>query len=162
VSETHMTEEARASDILKQPHIRAIAICVFRKGDGIFVPELYDPLKKQTFYRPLGGAIEFGERSHQTVARELQEEIGAEVTNLRYLGTIENIFTYNGQKGHEIVQVYEGDLADRSIYEREHVEGQEGDGTQFTVLWKSLDDFNEETPLYPDGLMEVLRERWKS
>jgi 8-oxo-dGTP pyrophosphatase MutT (NUDIX family) len=157
-----MTEEALASDLLKQPRIRAIAICLFRKGDHVFVPELYDPLKKQIFYRPLGGAIEFGERSHEAVVRELREEIGAEVTGLRYLGTIENIFTYNGQKGHEIVQVYEGELADRSIYEREYIEGKEGDGTQFRVLWKSLDEFNEETPLYPEGLLEVLREVWTS
>jgi 8-oxo-dGTP pyrophosphatase MutT (NUDIX family) len=162
LSETRMTQEASTGDLLKQPHIRAIAICVFRNGDRIFVPELSDPLKKQTFYRPLGGSIEFGERSHDTVARELREEIDVEVSNLRYIGTIENIFTYNGQEGHEIVQVYEGDFADRSIYEREYVEGREGDGTQFKVVWKSLDEFSDETPLYPDGLMEVLRERWKS
>jgi hypothetical protein len=40
--------------------IRPIAICVFRHKDRILVAEGYDPVKKQTFYRPLGGVIEFG------------------------------------------------------------------------------------------------------
>jgi 8-oxo-dGTP pyrophosphatase MutT (NUDIX family) len=156
LSEMMMTESASGGDLLSEPRIRAIAICIFRKGDRIFVPALYDPLKKQTFYRPLGGSIEFGERSHETVVRELREEVSEEVANLRYLGTLENIFTYNGQRGHEIVQVYEGEFADRSIYEREYIEGFEADGTHLHVEWKSLDDFNEVTPLYPEGLLQLL------
>ena len=36
-------------------------------------------MKGQIFYRPLGGVIEFGERGAETVARELKEEIGADV-----------------------------------------------------------------------------------
>lgn len=34
--------------------IRPIAICVFRRDNRILVGEGYDPVKKESFYRPLG------------------------------------------------------------------------------------------------------------
>jgi 8-oxo-dGTP pyrophosphatase MutT (NUDIX family) len=142
--------------------IRAIAICVFRDGDRVLLGEGYDTSKKQAFYRPLGGTIEFGERSIETVARELREEIGAEVVNLRYLGTNENIFTYEGNTGHEIVRIYEGDLADRSFYEVDSIDGHEDtpDGPlAFKAVWMPIAHFVEGlSPLYPDGLLELLGE----
>ena len=48
-------------------NIRPIAVCVVRNNDNILVFEGYDPVKKETFYRPLGGAIEFGEHSKSAV-----------------------------------------------------------------------------------------------
>jgi len=93
---------------MKKNKIRPLAICVFCNHNRILVAEGYDPVKKQTFYRPLGGGIEFGESSEHTIHRELMEEIGAEVSDLKYLGTLENIFVFNGEPGHEIVMVYDG------------------------------------------------------
>ena len=136
--------------------IRPLAICVFRNEDKILVFEGYDPSKKQTFYRPLGGGIEFGERSDETVHREIREELGEEVTDLRYLGTLENIFIYNETPGHEIVQVYDGRLVNPRVYEQAVMSGTEADGGHFKALWKRLDEFNPQTPLYPDGLVEML------
>ena len=61
---------------------------------------------------PLAVRIEFGERGHETVIREVQEELDAEVTNVRYLGLLENIFAYQGAAGHEIVLIYDGRFTD--------------------------------------------------
>lgn len=123
----------------------------------IFVLEGQDTHKDETFYRPLGGTIEFGELARQTVVRELQEEIGAEVTNLRFLGTLENLFTYEGETGHEIVVIFEGDFLDRSLYGEVAIEGQEDGGFAFTAVWKPLTLFRQgKAPLYPDGLLELL------
>jgi 8-oxo-dGTP pyrophosphatase MutT (NUDIX family) len=142
-----------------QNQIRPISICVFRNEDRILVFEAYDPAKKQTFYRPLGGGIEFGERSDETVRREMMEELNAEVTGLNYLGTIENIFTFNGTPGHEIVQVYDGRLANSKLYEQAEMSGMEAGGESFKVLWKRLAEFGPgEPPLYPDGLLGLLKE----
>lgn len=151
-----MNEAALADNLLKVPRIRIIAIGIFRQGDKIFVMEGYDPLKKQTFYRPLGGSIEFGERSQDALKRELMEEADAEVMNVRYLGIVENIFTYNGEMGHEIVLVYEADFTDKSIYEQDYMDCHEDDDTPFKAVWKSLSDFGAEGPLYPDSLPELL------
>ena len=41
--------------------IRPIAICVLRRHDEILVIEGRDESRDLTFYRPLGGGIEFGE-----------------------------------------------------------------------------------------------------
>ncbi len=139
------------------PWPRPLAICIFRKQDQIFVGELYDESKDEVFYRPLGGTIEFGEPAREAVKREIQEEIEAEVTNLRYLGALENLFTHEGAFGHEIVLVYEGDFADKAFYEAETVPAQEEDGMKFIARWKPLQEFREGTaPLYPDGLLRLL------
>lgn len=116
----------------------------------------YDPAKQETFYRPLGGSIEFGERGKDAIARELREEISAEVTNIKYLGTLENIFTFNEEPGHEIVLVYEADFADKAMYEKTLVTGYSGDGNLFSAVWKSLSEFDDHAPLYPEGLMNLL------
>lgn len=140
--------------------IRPLAICLFRDGDRILVGEGNDPVKRETFYRPLGGGIEFGERAEDALRREVREEISAEIESPVYLFTLENIFTFNGEMGHEIVMVFDARLTDESLYEQETIAGTETDGTQnfpFTALWKKLDEFGPQSPLYPDGLLDALQ-----
>ncbi len=143
---------------MKPNVVRPIAICVFRRDGRILAAEYDDPVRDQTFYRPLGGTIEFGEYSATTVERELAEELGAAVTGLRYLGALENVFTYNGQTGHEIVLVYDGELADLALYEREALEGVEDSGAPIRAVWVQLDDCRlpGAPPVYPTGLLELL------
>jgi 8-oxo-dGTP pyrophosphatase MutT (NUDIX family) len=142
--------------------IRPLVICLFRNGDRIFVAECYDPSTQEAFYRPLGGAIKFGETSQAALMREIKEELGADIANLQYLGTLENIFTFNGELGHEIVLVYDGEFIDKSLYHQERVEGyEEEDGDiPFQAIWVSLTElFGEHSPpLYPDGLMQLIGE----
>lgn len=145
---------------MKPGKVRPLAICVFRRGDRILAAEGFDSAKGEMFYRPLGGRIEFSEYSHETVAREVREEIGAEVINLCYLGVLENVFTYNRQPGHEIVLVYDGEFVDESLYERDIISGHE-DGEGFDedikAMWKTLAFFEQGgAPLYPTGLLELL------
>jgi 8-oxo-dGTP pyrophosphatase MutT (NUDIX family) len=138
--------------------ILPIAICIFQDNGRILVAEGFDGRKNQVFYRPLGGTIEFGEHSRDTIRREMIEEIHAEVTDLRYLGTLENIFSYEGQPGHEIVQVYDGRLVDPSLYAQETIEGYEADIDEpIKVTWKRLSEFGPgKPPVYPDGLLRLL------
>ena len=139
--------------------IRPHAICVFSHQDKILVFEGYDPSKDEIFYRPLGGGIEFGEHSIDTIHRELMEEIGAQVKNLVFLGTLENIFTFNETPGHEIVQVYDGTLFESRLCEQAFIQGYEDEADEkIKALWKSLDDFGPgKSLLYLYGLLELLR-----
>jgi len=75
---------------MPEERIRPIAICVCRDADRILVAEYCE--QGRLYYRPLGGAIEFGERGEETVRREFCEEIAADLTDVRYLGTLENIY----------------------------------------------------------------------
>src|SRR5262245_49605104 len=115
---------------MKKKRIRPLAICIFRYNDRILVAEGYDSVKDQYFYRPLGGGIEFGEPSTETICRELMEELKVDVDkdSLRYLGTVENIFTFNGTSGHEIVLIYDGVLKEPGLYEQAVILGQEANG----------------------------------
>jgi ADP-ribose pyrophosphatase YjhB (NUDIX family) len=136
--------------------IRPIALCVFKQGDRLLLEENYDAVKKETFYRPLGGGIEFGEPSRDAAIREIKEELGAEITNLQLLGIIENIYTYNGQPSHEIAVNYIADLVDQSFYDRPEIEVNDN-GVPSRAFWKYLGDFVDgRYPLYPDGLLDLL------
>ena len=118
--------------------IRPIAICVFLYNNHILVAEGYDPLKDEYFYRPLGGGIEFGETSAETICRELMEELNVQVDreSLRYLGALENIFHFNGTAGHEIVLIYDGALKESGLYEQAVIPGKEANGENIQqVCW---------------------------
>jgi 8-oxo-dGTP pyrophosphatase MutT (NUDIX family) len=143
----------------KKQRVRPLAICVFRHHDRILVMEGYDPLKDEYFYRPLGGGIEFGEPGTETICRELMEEIHVEVDlqSLKYLGTLENIFIFNGKLGHEIVLIYDGILKEPGLYDQAMIVGQEVDGEEFRAIWKDISEFGEGMKiLYPIGLLEML------
>ena len=93
----------------------------------------------------------------EAAVREIREELGAEITGLRLLGTTENIYTFNGRPGHEVVFLYEAHLADSSLYDNDSISATESDGSAIKVLWKPLADFRTgESILYPDGLLELL------
>jgi ADP-ribose pyrophosphatase YjhB (NUDIX family) len=140
--------------------IRPIAICVIRRGGEILVFEGRDESRGLTFYRPLGGEIEFGERSEDALRRELLEEIGVELEHLRLISVTENLFTFEAEPWHEIVFVYEGRLADAALYDRGTFDVKLDDGSSDLGLWRSLDAFDMTTaPSYPEGLLEVLRDR---
>ena len=145
---------------MKKKRIRPLAICIFRHHDCILVAEGYDPVKKEYFFRPLGGGIEFGEQSRETVCRELMEEIQVEVDedSLRYLGALENIFTFDGKPGHEIVLIYDGALRETALYEQTVIRGMEADGEEIRAVWKNIDEFGEgKSILYPTGLLGMLK-----
>lgn len=140
--------------------VRPVALCVIRRDDKLLVSEGYDTAKEDRFYRPLGGTIEFGESSAEAAAREMAEELNTEVTNVRWLGVVENIFTVHGQTGHEIVMLYEADFADETLYERNQICAQEDDGSPFKAVWKPMDDFKKgRGRLVPDGLLAILEGR---
>jgi ADP-ribose pyrophosphatase YjhB (NUDIX family) len=136
--------------------IRPIAICVLRRGDEMLVMEARDESRDLTFYRPLGGGIEFGERSDVAVRRELLEEIGAELADLSLLTIIENLFEFEGEAWHEIVFVYEARFSDQGLYDRQTFVVTEDNGT-LPGVWRRLSDFDmTSAPLYPDGLLSFL------
>jgi len=151
---------------MKPGKVRPIAICFIIHKGKILVQKGFDSVKNETFYRPLGGKIKFGELGADTVKRELQEEINAEITNIQYLGTLENIFTYNGQKGHELIQVYKADLNNPELFMQPVIKGFESNGEPVEAFWVSLDNIMannnknlavDSAPVYPTGIIELIK-----
>jgi len=138
-------------------NIRAKAVCVCRDGDRILVGPGTDAVKGQTFYGPLGGGVEFGERAADAIHREMLEELGVELGEVVLLGVLENIFTYEGEPGHEIVFVFDARLVDHSLYARDLITGEESNGQRFEAIWLPVHHFVPGgPPLYPHGLYELL------
>jgi 8-oxo-dGTP pyrophosphatase MutT (NUDIX family) len=141
--------------------IRPTAICVIRRcaGDAseLLLLEGFDRAKQEAFLRPLGGGIEFGERSQDAVVREIREELGARIVSPRLLGVLENIFTFEARDHHEVVFVYEAELEDRSLLEKDALPAFEADGSPIKTVWRSLASIEREGPrLVPTGLLELL------
>ena len=122
----------------------------------MLVFDVPDAVKGVVGWRRPGGTIEFGERGSETVVREIREELGEEIRDAAYLGTVENIFTYLGAEGHELVRVYAARFADTRLYERERFDCIEANGARFTCVWKPIADFRSGVPLYPDGLLAMI------
>lgn len=135
--------------------IRVLAICLFRRGDEILVTEGLDTSTNRRYARPLGGGVELGETSEQTIVREIREEIGAEVRDLKLLGVLENLFELEGQQRHEVVFVYDGQFVDLSLYQKTEIPLRDG-GWLTGAIWRSLEGFGEESMLVPVGIEKLV------
>ena len=136
--------------------IRPVAICVIEDAGRLFVFGGSDPLTGRDYYRPLGGEIEFGELGADCVARELREEIGAELADITYLGLIENRFSLAGVEAHQLMLVYWAKLLDLQRYQGRPVQVQEGRET-FVACWMPRTEFESGAArLVPEGLLELL------
>ena len=138
--------------------IRLIAAAVIRHGERILVWDDYDPASGEIVAVPLAGGIEFGETGEQAIARELGEEIGATTNRIEYLGLLEDIFEWGGQKRHEIYLLYDVVLADDTVYDAAEVPVVEPDGTAYLARWRPLSDFRTGARLVPDGLLDLIEQ----
>ncbi|MGX5499938.1 DNA mismatch repair protein MutT [Bacillus wiedmannii] len=113
----------------------------------------------ETYYRPLGGSIELGEKSAHTVIREFKEELHTEVEITNYLGCLENIFQLDEGIGHEIIQLYSLRLLDTSLYEMEKMNIQDEQTVSY-AKWIPVTVFiQKKKVLYPDGILNYIQKK---
>lgn len=142
--------------------IKVKAICVIQHGADIFVSKAYDSVKEDFYYRPIGGTVEFGEYTKETIVREIFEELNTEIINIEIIKIIENIFSCDGIDGHEIMFIYSGDFRDHSFYENKKYVLIEDNGDEFEAEWINCNKFlNKELRLVPEGLQEYFSEKCK-
>jgi ADP-ribose pyrophosphatase YjhB (NUDIX family) len=73
-------------------------------------------VKNELFFRPLGGAVEFGESAEEALHREIRDEPGREIENVVQLEVVENRFEYRGRPGLEVVFVFDVMFVDPGVY----------------------------------------------
>lgn len=64
--------------------------------------------ERADFYALLGGRVELGEDSTQTIIREMKEEIGIDLKKeeVKLINITENFFTLNNHNYHEILYIF--------------------------------------------------------
>ncbi len=111
---------------------------------------------KSDHYALLGGRVQIGENSEDTVKREIKEELGKEIEIIGYISTIENFFEMKGSKYHEIMFVYKVEFVNEDDKKKQetlnNVEGKD----YIIYEWLDIDKLNS-YPLRPNIIKEVLR-----
>lgn len=138
--------------------IRPLALAILKNDQNQFLlHKAFDSVKKETFYRPLGGGIEFHETGETAIGREIEEEIGQRVSVGALIATFENIFFYEGKKGHEIVLLFDTRFVDSENYKKQELDIFESGKIINKAVWRSLDEIQREgARLYPLGIEKVF------
>ena len=138
----------------KFKEIRPIALGLAIKNNKLLVSEGFDKVKNETFYRCLGGGIEFLEKSEEALKREFLEEINIDITVKDFLGISENIFTYQGKKAHELILFYSIDISDDNYQEKYKVIDDHG---ETIAKWIDIEEFkNKNKILYPEEVFKYI------
>ena len=138
----------------KFKEIRPIVLGLAIKNNKLLVGEGFDNIKNETFYRCLGGGIEFLEKSSDALKREFKEEIGADIIIKYFLGISENIFTYKGKNAHELILFYSIDIADCDYKEEYHIIDEK---ENYKAKWIDINEFkNKNKILYPEEVFKYI------
>jgi ADP-ribose pyrophosphatase YjhB (NUDIX family) len=104
-------------EALRKPGmIHVKAMCILAYEGKLLATEHFDTFDKQKFFRLIGGGVHFCEQSIDALRREIREELKSELENITFMNVFENIFTYEGQPGHEIIFLYTADLVRKELY----------------------------------------------
>lgn len=138
--------------------IRPLVLALIRNSKGQFLfHKGHDKVKGENFYRPLGGGIEFSESAQVALEREMMEEIQQEVHVSGLQASFENIFTFEGRKGHEIVLLFAAEFKNKSVYDQDELDIVESGVVIGKAVWRSVAEIKSEgSKLYPDGIECVL------
>lgn len=108
-------------------------------------------------YAIIGGRVEIGEDSENTVIREIKEEIGKNIKITGYIATIENFFKMKNKKYHEILFVHKAEFIneeDKKITTTlKNIEGKD----YLKYEWVDLADIDN-VNLMPANLKKILKE----
>ena len=134
--------------------LNARAACIIKHNNKILVHKNTN----EDHYALLGGRIEIGESSEETIKREVLEELRKEIDITGYIATIENFFEMKGSKYHEYMFIYKAEFKeekDKLIEETlRNMEGKD----YLKYEWLDLEHI-EDYPLLPKVVDEILKEK---
>lgn len=139
--------------------IRPIAVALVYRGADVLVMAVNDDSGSIKGWRPLGGAIEFGESAEEALAREFLEEIGKPIRCIKQLCVLENLYSHEGARGHEIVFAFEAELVGSALDLEAGFSFSDG-GVTNDVAWRPVREFMEGVQrMFPEKLLDYLDQR---
>lgn len=136
--------------------IRNLAVGIPMRDDHVLVQEFPGAEGERPFVRAIGGGIEFGERAVDALRREFMEELGVAVTGESLLTVTENIFSFLGRAGHEIVHIFAVECAELEAWPLDARVTVKDD--ESVVAWHRLDALGGKgLPFYPDGALNAAQ-----
>lgn len=142
--------------------IRVIAVALVYRGADVLVMAVKDDSGSIKGWRPLGGAIEFGESAEEALAREFLEEIGEPIRCIKQLCVLENLYSHEGARGHEIVFAFEAELVGSAFDSKASLSFVDG-GVTNDVAWRPVREFVEGVErLFPEKLLGHLAQGRRS
>lgn len=161
MSETYQIQQPE----IKRDYIRVKAMALIWRNDQLLLEDIHETNGTLIGFRPLGGSIEFGEKSWEALEREFMEELGEDITIKSLFTVYENMYTWNGKPGHEIVFLYETELLSKESYTQDTIERMDISGHELvmkTAVWRNPFDLPDGLPLFPLGLVDVLKDKRKT
>ena len=138
--------------------IRLKTLAWIEENGELFVVRNHDRVKGDDYYRPIGGSVNFGERTVDALQREVLEELGTTISITGEPLILENIFTCDGKAGHEIDYLYPAEFGSQEFYERRIFDLVEEGGARFDALWVSIDEcLDGKYRLVPEELLAWYR-----
>lgn len=94
---------------------------ILKNSDGkiLFVKRKYPP--KQGWWDLPGGFLEFGESAEEGAVRELEEEIGVTIHNLKYLAARPDRYLFRGYNYHTVNIIFTAQTARQNFYSGDDV-----------------------------------------
>jgi 8-oxo-dGTP pyrophosphatase MutT (NUDIX family) len=137
------------------PAIRNIAVGLPIKDGHLLALSGTDRTRGLDFLRAIGGGIEFGERADDALRREFMEELGVKLESAELLGVRENIFTYEGEPGHEFAHIYAVSSVELDAVPLDAELHVLDEGSP--VRWVPISEIRDGARvLFPDGATELL------
>lgn len=128
--------------INNEPNIHHQIICanVFIRKDDKYLVLRRSPLKKYApgVIHPVGGKVDIGENPYQTATREVKEEAGVTVKNMRLEAVIQEIEPVKGEPYNWLVFHFSADFDEGEVITTEEGE----------LIWQSTDEIRNEK-LFP-------------
>ena len=135
--------------------IHVKVMCVISHNGKTLATKGFDEVKNEKFFRLIGGGVHFCELAKDALKRKIKEELETEIENVSFLQIAENIFTYNGNPGHEIIFIYSADLVRKDLYEKKEITI--ADHPSAIAVWVPIADIvSGDLKLYPSSIDHSL------
>lgn len=92
------------------------------------------------------------------MVREFNEELGVALAEPEHIETFEQVFTHDGNTGHEVWRVYEAHIVEEWPYTRDSFTFIEPDlDTEHLARWMSVDSLrDDDTTFYSLDVLDAL------